>query len=395
MHFAFTSEQRQFGEAVHQVLSKECTPSDVRAAFAAPRARSGRWATLAEMGVVGLCLPEADGGLGLGLLDLVLVLEETGRVALPEPLAATAALAGPLLAEVPSPDRTAALREAIASGQVVACVAEVIVAGTVAAPRPRVSRSPGPTALICSSWPPRWTTVGRSMRCRPNGRRSPRSHRSIPPGSSASRDGRRPPTPASPRGQPLRPPSPAPPIEVPWPPLPNSSGLADRMIGMTADYAKARHQFGKPIGSFQAVKHHAGRGPGRSWSSPDRRSMPPPGPLTRASPPHLEPLRPPRLWPRRRPPRPPGWPSRCTAPSATPGNAICTSSSSGPGPWLRPGVRPADHRRGRARLLDRVGLTGRRSDDLGGGRRRGIRERRRRRWASRCIASTRRGDTGR
>ena len=32
-------------------------------------------------------------------------------------------------------------------------------------------------------------------------------------------------------------------------------GLAERMIGMAADYAKERHQFGKPIGSFQAVKH--------------------------------------------------------------------------------------------------------------------------------------------
>jgi hypothetical protein len=32
-------------------------------------------------------------------------------------------------------------------------------------------------------------------------------------------------------------------------------GLSDRMITMTADYAKERHQFGKPIGSFQAVKH--------------------------------------------------------------------------------------------------------------------------------------------
>ncbi len=33
-------------------------------------------------------------------------------------------------------------------------------------------------------------------------------------------------------------------------------GLADRMLTMTAHYAKERHQFGKPIGSFQAVKHH-------------------------------------------------------------------------------------------------------------------------------------------
>jgi hypothetical protein len=32
-------------------------------------------------------------------------------------------------------------------------------------------------------------------------------------------------------------------------------GLADRMIEMAAEYARQRHQFGKPIGSFQAVKH--------------------------------------------------------------------------------------------------------------------------------------------
>jgi hypothetical protein len=33
------------------------------------------------------------------------------------------------------------------------------------------------------------------------------------------------------------------------------TGLADRMITMAADYAKGRQQFGRPIGSFQAVKH--------------------------------------------------------------------------------------------------------------------------------------------
>ena len=40
------------------------------------------------------------GGLGLGLVDLVLLLEEAGRVALPEPLVETTALAAPLLAEL-------------------------------------------------------------------------------------------------------------------------------------------------------------------------------------------------------------------------------------------------------------------------------------------------------
>jgi alkylation response protein AidB-like acyl-CoA dehydrogenase len=256
MHLAFTSEQRQFGDAVRQVLSKECTPSDARAAFASPRARSGRWATLAEMGVVGLCLPEADGGLGLGLLDLVLVLEEAGRVALPEPLADTAALAAPLLTEVPSPDRTAPLREAIASGQVAACVAEVIVAGAVAdtaAAGVPVAGADGADLLIVAAP----VEDGWEIHAVPS------EQVEVTPVSSLDPTRR---------------------LGIPaWTPVPDTCvasgpaaaaaltrtadrgavataaqllGLADRMIGMTADYAKARHQFGQPIGSFQAVKHH-------------------------------------------------------------------------------------------------------------------------------------------
>lgn len=265
MHFAFTSEQRQFGEAVHQVLSKECTPGDLRAAFASPTARSGRWTTLADMGVVGLCLPESDGGLGLGLLDLVLVLEEAGRVALPEPLAETAAVAAPLLAEVPGSERTAPLREAIAAGQVAAAVAEVFVAGAFvagstvadavssAAEGTPVAGADGADLLILVAP----VEGGWEIHAVPSDRVE------VTPLSSLDPTRR---------------------LGIPaWTPVPDTCvasgsaattalartadraavataaqllGLADRMIGMTADYAKARHQFGKPIGSFQAVKHH-------------------------------------------------------------------------------------------------------------------------------------------
>ena len=52
---------------------------------------------------MGLLVPEDRGGLGLGLVDLVLLLAEAGRVALPEPLLETSALTAPLLAELGSP----------------------------------------------------------------------------------------------------------------------------------------------------------------------------------------------------------------------------------------------------------------------------------------------------
>ena len=73
---------------------RSARPRCVRAAWTNDDGRSaGLWRALAEMGVVGLLAPEADGGLGLDELDLVLLLEETGRAALPEPIVETAAVA--------------------------------------------------------------------------------------------------------------------------------------------------------------------------------------------------------------------------------------------------------------------------------------------------------------
>jgi alkylation response protein AidB-like acyl-CoA dehydrogenase len=52
------------------------------------------WATLTELGVFGLRLPESEGGLGLGLGDAVLVFEELGRALVPGPLVGTLLAAG-------------------------------------------------------------------------------------------------------------------------------------------------------------------------------------------------------------------------------------------------------------------------------------------------------------
>ncbi len=54
----------------------------------------GLWATLTELGVFGLRLPESEDGLGLGLGDAVLVFEELGRACVPGPLVGTFLAAG-------------------------------------------------------------------------------------------------------------------------------------------------------------------------------------------------------------------------------------------------------------------------------------------------------------
>ena len=115
MDFAFTDEQEALREGVRTVLDTECTPDALRLfelADEAGRAEQSenRWAVLAELGAPALVVPEAADGLGLTDVDLVGVLEEAGRVCLPEPLLETAALAAPTLAALlPDTAATSAL----------------------------------------------------------------------------------------------------------------------------------------------------------------------------------------------------------------------------------------------------------------------------------------------
>ena len=120
MRFAPTDDQLALRDAVRDLLAKECPPEVVRAAWPggtdAHGARKGEgaradadrvarvWSALADMGVLGVAVPEAHGGLGLTELDWVLVAEETGYAAVPHPFVETAAVAAPLLAAVGDPE---------------------------------------------------------------------------------------------------------------------------------------------------------------------------------------------------------------------------------------------------------------------------------------------------
>ncbi|HEY8088801.1 MAG TPA: acyl-CoA dehydrogenase family protein, partial [Polyangiaceae bacterium] len=98
MRFAFTADTLAVRDAVRFILGRECTPEKVRAAWTSDDGRvPGLWLHLSAVGVMGMLAPQAEGGLGLTEVDLVLVLEDSGRYAVPEPVVDTAALAVPLL----------------------------------------------------------------------------------------------------------------------------------------------------------------------------------------------------------------------------------------------------------------------------------------------------------
>jgi len=99
MRFNFTEDQLLLQQTVREFLEGECTAERVRSLWATETGHSPEfWTQFAEIGVPGLLVPEALGGLGMDEIDLVLLLEEAGRAALPAPVIATATVGVPLIA---------------------------------------------------------------------------------------------------------------------------------------------------------------------------------------------------------------------------------------------------------------------------------------------------------
>ncbi|MER5909637.1 acyl-CoA dehydrogenase family protein [Streptomyces sp. NPDC001982] len=94
MRFQLTDEQRALRDGVRQLLARRFDADALRAAVAAPGLDRALWRELGAAGFFALRLPEADGGVGLGLPETVLAFEETGRALLPGPLLATHLAAG-------------------------------------------------------------------------------------------------------------------------------------------------------------------------------------------------------------------------------------------------------------------------------------------------------------
>ena len=98
MDFDFTEEQAALRGLAREVLTAESSPQEVRAQMADATGYSASlWKQLAETGLLGITVDEDHGGLGLGMIEQALVLEEMGRAAYPGPYFATAVLAVPAL----------------------------------------------------------------------------------------------------------------------------------------------------------------------------------------------------------------------------------------------------------------------------------------------------------
>src|SRR5882757_10746137 len=95
MDFGFSEDQEMLRKSAKDFLAKECPMTLVHKMMDDESGHSPElWKKMAELGWMGLILPEQYGGAGLDFVDLVVVLEEMGRVVLPGPFFSTVILGG-------------------------------------------------------------------------------------------------------------------------------------------------------------------------------------------------------------------------------------------------------------------------------------------------------------
>ncbi|MFZ3559098.1 acyl-CoA dehydrogenase family protein [Streptomyces sp. BH055] len=125
MDARFTEEQQEIRRTLRELATKRCTPDDVKAATRTPVGHDlALWGTLsAELGLPGLALPEECGGVGGTLVELALAAEELGRALAPTPLLVTSGLAAPLISALGTEAQRSALLPKIAEGALTATLA--------------------------------------------------------------------------------------------------------------------------------------------------------------------------------------------------------------------------------------------------------------------------------
>jgi alkylation response protein AidB-like acyl-CoA dehydrogenase len=264
MALAVTDEHVQLADSVRSLAARLCPPGSVRAAAAEPDAGAAVYRdvlgpALAEQGLLGLHVPEADGGQGFGLPELAVTIEQLGRALLPGDFVpttlASAVLAvaradGKLLAGLADGAKSAAVAltsdwtgEAAADGglAVTGTARAVLGAGTADLIIAPVQVEAGVTWIAADAAaldiaPMASLDLTRGLgRIQADGVVVPadRVLAALDSGLVANLA-------AVVLGA-------------------EAVGIADWAVQTAADYAKIRHQFGRPIGQFQAVKHRCAR----------------------------------------------------------------------------------------------------------------------------------------
>jgi alkylation response protein AidB-like acyl-CoA dehydrogenase len=240
MDFRFSEDQLTFQGAVRDFLDGECTPAAIRPLMDSADGGALKFRlALAELGLAGLLLSEDHGGLGLVELDAVLASEECGRAAVPGALFDSIAVAAPLLAAA-SPELAAEFLPRVAAGEATIAigheinpyVADAAIADLLLLQRDGAIWAVDPSEITLAE-APSVDPTRRLARLAWSGN----AGQKIAEGETA----------AALWAQALD--------RAALYAAADMLGSTQRMLDMSVEYTKNREQFGRPIGSFQAVKH--------------------------------------------------------------------------------------------------------------------------------------------
>ena len=124
MQFGLSESQEILRDSARKFFTGECPISEVRRLMETDTAYDvALWSKLAAQGYTGIVFPEEYGGVGLGKVELILLMEEAGRALLPGPFFATVALAGAVLEATGTPEQRKRYLTPICQGSARATVA--------------------------------------------------------------------------------------------------------------------------------------------------------------------------------------------------------------------------------------------------------------------------------
>lgn len=238
MDFELSADQVALQEAARDLLDKLASRERVRAAMARNGASDRElWRAMVDQGWTALEVPADEGGLGLGMVEGAVLLEEVGRHVAPAPFLGTLLAIGALRAAGPG-GQAASWAEELVSGEAVGCVAADLAAPVIGVPEADVAvvvRGKGLVAVDLRAGPGRPAPEPAMDQTRQLGWLTLEGREVVEVGGAAQA------TALLERGAVAH--------------AAELLGGSSAVLEMSVAYAKDRVQFGKPIGSFQAIKH--------------------------------------------------------------------------------------------------------------------------------------------